>query len=148
MTAKSFTGRFPTGHRACDQLFAESKAAISRDDGNRCRQAVRRIGEALARHPWLEKTALFPATENANVTSDGPTKVMQREHTRMRSRATAPAAAAEADFQAFRDAFETSLPLMQRHNPKEERMPYPLCEWVLLKELPWLPEALARQSRA
>ncbi|MEW5710662.1 MAG: hemerythrin domain-containing protein [Pseudomonadota bacterium] len=147
MTAEPFTGWFSTDHRACDQLFAEGEAAMLRGDWNRCRQAVRRFGEALERHFRLEETILFPAYESASGAPGGPTEVMRGEHAQMRPLIAALAgAAAEADPRAFRDAFETLLLFMQQHNLKEETVLYPLCDRVLAGQRARLLEALARET--
>lgn len=121
-----------TDHRACDDLFAASEAAVAQQHWDEVRNLFERFCAAMDRHLAMEEQILFPAFEAATGFSMGPTRVMQMEHDQMREliqeMETAVAACNERHYLGLS---ETLNMLMQQHNLKEEGMLYPMSDQAL-----------------
>jgi iron-sulfur cluster repair protein YtfE (RIC family) len=121
-----------TDHRACDDLFAASEAAVAQKRWDEVRSLFDRFRAAMHRHLAMEEQILFPAFEAGTGFSMGPTRVMRMEHDQMREliheMEIAVAARNDRDYLGLS---ETLNMLMQQHNLKEEGMLYPMCDQAL-----------------
>jgi hemerythrin-like domain-containing protein len=116
-------------HTQCDDVFARAEAAAERGDWAACAQSATAFRDDVLAHFAVEEDTIFPAFEAATGMTEGPTRVMRGEHVQMRDLMAALVAAADAsDAEAFSDAAETLLILMQQHNMKEENILYPMCD--------------------
>ncbi len=116
-------------HTYCDDVFARAEAAAERGDWDACALAANAFRDDVLAHFSTEEDCIFPAFEAATGMTEGPTRVMRGEHAQMRDLMAALVAAADAsDADAFSDAAETLLILMQQHNMKEENILYPMCD--------------------
>ncbi|WP_260851487.1 hemerythrin domain-containing protein [Denitromonas ohlonensis] len=116
-------------HTQCDDVFARAEAAAERGDWAACAQSATAFRDDVLAHFAVEEGTIFPAFEAATGMTEGPTRVMRGEHVQMRDLMAALVAAADAsDAEAFSDAAETLLILMQQHNMKEENILYPMCD--------------------
>jgi len=119
-------------HRACDDLFASSEAAVAKNDWSRARSLFDQFQAAMARHLAMEEDVLFPAFESQTGMIAGPTQVMRMEHAQMCDLLQEMDKALAAGNQAgFLGLSETLNMLMQQHNLKEENMLYPMSDRVL-----------------
>ena len=122
-------------HRACDDLFASTEAAVAQKNWDGARDLFARFQAAMARHLAMEEDVLFPAFEARTGNSMGPTQVMRMEHAQMRGLLQEMASAVLAGNQnGFLGLSETLNMLMQQHNLKEENMLYPMSDRVLDSE--------------
>ncbi len=122
-------------HRACDDLFASTEAAVAQGRWDGAREQFAQFDAAMARHLAMEEEVLFPAFEARTGMRTGPTEVMRMEHAQMRDLLKEMAsAAASADQGRFLGLSETLNMLMQQHNLKEENMLYPMSDQVLAGE--------------
>lgn len=116
-------------HTHCDDVFARAEAAAERGDWAACALDANAFRDDVLAHFAVEEDTIFPAFEAATGMTEGPTRVMRGEHVQMRDlMAALVAAAAASDAEAFSDAAETLLILMQQHNMKEENILYPMCD--------------------
>lgn len=130
MTALSETMQHD--HARCDALFADAEAAAEGSDWATCQRGVAKFRQALLAHFAIEEDVIFPAFEARTGMTEGPTRVMRGEHAQMRALIDVLMQAAEdKDADAFADAAETLLILMQQHNMKEENILYPMCDQAL-----------------
>ena len=130
MTALSETMQHD--HRRCDALFADAEAAAQCADWSACQHGVTGFQNALLAHFTIEEDVIFPSFEAHTGIADGPTRVMRGEHAQMRALVDVVLHSAERkDAEAFADAAETLLILMQQHNMKEEHILYPMCDRAL-----------------
>jgi len=119
-------------HQRCDQLFATAEQAVDDGDWQQADEAHRNFIAAMRHHFSMEEELLFPAFEQANGNSMGPTAVMRHEHEQMRELfADMDAAITQQDPHAYLGNSETLLILMQQHNAKEEQILYPMSDRVL-----------------
>lgn len=130
MTALSDTMQHD--HVRCDALFADAEAAAESADWAACQRGVAQFRQALLAHFTIEEDVIFPSFEAKTGMTEGPTRVMRREHVQMRALIDVLLHSAERkDGDAFADAAETLLILMQQHNMKEENILYPMCDQAL-----------------
>lgn len=130
MTALSNTMQHD--HARCDALFADAEGAAERADWAACQRCVAQLRQALLSHFAIEEDVIFPSFEAHTGMTEGPTRVMRGEHVQMRALIGVLLASAERkDPDAFADAAETLLILMQQHNMKEENILYPMCDQAL-----------------
>ncbi|WP_227816989.1 hemerythrin domain-containing protein [Nitrogeniibacter aestuarii] len=116
-------------HARCDLLFSKAEAAAEDARWPDCQAQTHQFVDALLQHFALEEDVLFPAFERRTGMTGGPTQVMRSEHDQMRQLVAAlNDAASSQDADAFADAAETLLILMQQHNMKEENILYPMVE--------------------
>lgn len=119
-------------HGHCDEVFAAAEAAARGADWQDCAGSLARFRADLLGHLDVEESRIFPAFEARTGNSAGPTQVMRSEHEQMRELlGWLEDALAQRDGDAFADATETLLILMQQHNMKEENILYPMCDRVL-----------------
>lgn len=119
-------------HGRCDLLFSKAEAAAEQARWDECLSCTRAFVNAVLEHFVVEEDVLFPAFEARTGMTEGPTRVMRGEHVQMRELMNALGeAAAGSDGEAFADAAETLLILMQQHNMKEENILYPMCEQTI-----------------
>lgn len=119
-------------HQQCDQLFADTEAAVEQGDWSQADEAHRQFIQAMQRHFMLEEELLFPAFEQASGNAMGPTAVMRHEHEQMRELfSDMEQARVEQNADDYLGASETLLILMQQHNAKEEQILYPMMDQVL-----------------
>ena len=122
-------------HRACDELFAATEAAVAQKNWGGACDLFARFQAAMARHLAMEEKVLFPAFEARTGNSMGPTEVMRMEHAQMRGLLQDMASAVAAGDQGrFLGLSETLNMLTQQHNLKEENMLYPMSDRVLDSE--------------
>jgi iron-sulfur cluster repair protein YtfE (RIC family) len=122
-------------HRACDELFAATEAAVAQKNWGSARDLFARFQAAMARHLAMEEDVLFPAFEARTGNSMGPTEVMRMEHAQMRGLLQGMASSVAAGDQGrFLGLSETLNMLTQQHNLKEENMLYPMSDRVLDSE--------------
>jgi len=125
-------GFLGSDHRACDDLFASSEAAVAQNNWDSARDLHNRFQAAMAHHFSMEEDVLFPSFEARTGNSMGPTQVMRMEHAQMRSLMQDMArATAESDRDGYLGLSETLNMLMQQHNLKEENMLYPMSDRML-----------------
>lgn len=130
MTALSETMQHD--HARCDAIFADAEAAAAGGDWAVCQRGVAKFRQALLAHFAIEEDVIFPSFEAHTGMTEGPTRVMRGEHAQMRELVDVLMQAAdEKDADAFADAAETLLILMQQHNMKEENILYPMCDQAL-----------------
>lgn len=116
-------------HARCDLLFSRAESAVDDARWQDAATLVAAFVDALQQHFEIEETVLFPAFEVRSGMTGGPTQVMRSEHEQMRRIAPLMGdAVARQDGEAFADAAETLLILMQQHNMKEENILYPMVE--------------------
>lgn len=116
-------------HRHCDELFAQTEEAVSKNDWPGCERVFEGFKAELEDHFSTEEQMLFPAFEAATGMSGGPTQVMRQEHEQMRALVGQMAAALQSrQADVFGGVCETLLILMQQHNFKEENILYPMCD--------------------
>ncbi|MCB1960955.1 MAG: hemerythrin domain-containing protein [Rhodocyclaceae bacterium] len=119
-------------HGRCDALFADAEAAAEAAQWPLCQILTRNFCDAVLRHFSIEEDVIFPAFEARTGMRAGPTQVMRSEHAQMRELFDALSAASQTeDADAFADAAETLLLLMQQHNMKEENILYPMCDQAI-----------------
>lgn len=119
-------------HGHCDEVFAAAEAAARSADWPSCADSFARFRADLLGHLDVEEGRIFPAFERQTGNAGGPTRVMRSEHDEMRELLSwLDDALAACDADAFGDATETLLILMQQHNMKEENILYPMCDQVL-----------------
>lgn len=119
-------------HGHCDEVFAAAETAARAGDWAACATALQRFRVDLLEHLEVEEARIFPAFEAHTGNTGGPTRVMRGEHEQMREIVGwLGEALAVHDADAFGDAVETLLILMQQHNMKEENILYPMCDRVL-----------------
>jgi len=136
------SSRMTIDHRRCDELFAESEAALTAGDWQRARERFHSFEAALARHFDAEERVLFARVESQQGAAAGPAGVMRSEHRQMRQLLRELSAAVDGrDRGASLGLAETLMMMMQQHNLKEERILYPM-----LDRLP--PDADAELSKA
>lgn len=119
-------------HKHCDEIFSRAEEACVNGDWATGADAFAQFHEQLETHFSGEEEVLFPAFEAATGMTSGPTEVMRGEHRQMRDLiGQMESAVASRDSDAFGDAAETLLILMQQHNMKEENILYPMCDNAL-----------------
>jgi iron-sulfur cluster repair protein YtfE (RIC family) len=119
-------------HRACDDLFASTKAAVSQKSWDSARRQFDRFLAAMLRHLAREEKVLFPAFETRTANSMGPTRVMRMEHEQMRRLIQDMArTVADADHCRYLCLSETLYMLMRQHNLKEEDLLFPMFDQML-----------------
>lgn len=137
-------------HARCDLLFSKAEAAAEDARWADCETQTVQFVDALLHHFDVEENVLFPAFETRTGMSSGPTQVMRSEHEQMRQVAQMlKDGAAAQDGDAFADAAETLLILMQQHNMKEENILYPMVEEAVGDDAQVQAgvEALAREAK-
>lgn len=133
-------------HKHCDELFARAESAVLGGRWPEAADGLAGFRAALTAHLAAEETLLFPALESATGTRIGPTQVMRLEHAQMRELVEQMGSAVDGrSANAFSDAAETLLVLMQQHNMKEEHILYPMCDDSLAAAVP---DVLGRVRRA
>ena len=116
-------------HRRCDELLAESEAAVSKAEWSLGVDRFDTFQRAMAHHFAMEEEVLFPKFEQQAGHAGGPVQVMRMEHMQMRRLISDMSAALTDKKQAgFLGVSETMMMLMQQHNMKEEQMLYPMAE--------------------
>ncbi len=122
-------------HQYCDRLFADTEAAVARDDFAAAATGFARFRETTERHLSVEEKLLFPKFEDKTGMRSGPTEVMRTEHQMMRELFDKMQAALERrEAKQYLGLAETLLMLLQQHNVKEENMLYPMMEQALTPE--------------
>ena len=128
----SFQETLTAQHRACDAEFAKIEQAVHRKDWAAAISTMQAFVDDTEAHFHYEEQTLFPALEAVAPMAAGPTAVMRSEHAQMRELFDALSAASQTeDADAFADAAETLLLLMQQHNMKEENILYPMCDQAI-----------------
>ncbi|MGO9444671.1 MAG: hemerythrin domain-containing protein [Thiobacillaceae bacterium] len=121
-----------TDHRACDDRFAASEAAVAQNRWENVCDLFGRFHAAMDRHFVMEERILFPAFEAETGFSMGPTRIMRMEHDQMRELLNEmETAIAQRDDTEYLGLSETLNMLMQQHNRKEETMLYPMSDQAL-----------------
>jgi hemerythrin-like domain-containing protein len=116
-------------HRACDELFAQAKTAVGKQQWPLAEQHWLAFCAELEWHLSTEETILFPAFERATGMSAGPTQVMRLEHQQMRGLVMdISTALSKQQADEFLATSETLMVLMQQHTMKEEMILYPMSE--------------------
>jgi iron-sulfur cluster repair protein YtfE (RIC family) len=116
-------------HKHCDDLFADTEAAVAAKDWAGASSLMTGFHGDLECHFRTEEEVLFPAFEAATGMTLGPTQMMRLEHAQMRELADRmEEALRQRDAEAFAGSAETLLILMQQHNMKEENILYPMCD--------------------
>ena len=130
MTALSETMQHD--HGRCDALFADAETAAQSADWAGCQRDMSKFRYALLAHFSIEEEVIFPSFEAKTGMTEGPTRVMRGEHAQMRALVDVLQRSVERkDVDAFADAAETLLILMQQHNMKEENILDPMCDQAL-----------------
>lgn len=130
MTALSETMQHD--HARCDALFADAEAAAEAANWAACHRGAVHFRHALLAHFEIEEDVIFPSFEAHTGMVEGPTRVMRGEHVQMRALVEVLLQSVDRkDGEAFADAAETLLILMQQHNMKEENILYPMCDQAL-----------------
>lgn len=141
----TFTRYMSNDHHRCDELFAAAEDAVQGADWALAEAQHRNFLGAMQRHFAMEEEVLFPAFEEANGSSMGPTAVMRHEHEQMRALfEEMTQALAGQRTEDYLGATETLLILMQQHNAKEEQILYPLTDNLLAAQQ----EALLQRMQA
>ncbi len=122
-------------HRQCDTLFAAMENAVTQQKWGDASSVFNEFRQATEDHFQAEENILFPAFEKATGMTQGPTRLMRREHQQMRDALSRMAGAiATRDADASLGCADTLLMLMQQHNLKEEQMLYRMMDEVLESE--------------
>ena len=119
-------------HRCCDDSFAAAEAAVSDQDWGEAEKQWSAFCRDLEIHLQNEEQTLFPAFEERDGHTGGPTSVMRMEHQQMRDLVEATTnALKERDIEKYLGLSETFMVLMQQHNMKEEQILYPMTQQML-----------------
>ncbi len=128
----SITDYMTVQHRVCDDSYAAAESAVSDNNWEEAGKQWQTFCDDLETHLGNEEETLFPAFEEADGHTGGPTSVMRMEHEQMRALA---AQMTEALGQKNADSYlglsETLMVLMQQHNMKEEQILYPMTQQML-----------------
>jgi hemerythrin-like domain-containing protein len=124
-------------HQVIDEALLAARAATTAGDLAAAQQHADLFTDILLRHIEAEEQILFPAFEKATGMESGPTEVMRSEHEQMRYQIQElKAALAAGETEEARQTVGLLVSLLELHNPKEERMLYPMCDRALLARSP------------
>jgi len=124
-------------HRECDELFAETEAAVDAGDWATADERFGAFDSLTRLHLRREEEVLFPAFEDRTGMTTGPTAMMRMEHEQMRALLDTMAhALSDRDVDGFLGEAETFMILTQQHNMKEEQILYPMTDTSLAADAP------------
>jgi len=130
-------------HRECDELFAETEAAVDTGDWATADERHAAFSHLTRLHLRREEEVLFPAFEARTGMTSGPTEMMRIEHDQMRSLLDAMTSAlSQRDADTFLGEAETYMILTQQHNMKEEQVLYPMTDTSLAADAPAVVEQM------
>ena len=116
-------------HHRCDDLGAEAKICVGKEQWDRASLSFERFSNALELHFTMEEDVLIDAFEKAIKSGDGPTCVMRNEHRVIRSIMFMLQDALERRAKnAFLGHFDTLDIMIQQHNLVEESFLYPMID--------------------